>query len=138
MGWRLVLWRLLKTKKGYSRKLERETWKHALHCLVLAGFEQEVIYKVAACIFFYFYLDCSIAVSAYPDSEEGGEVHGVFEDHPVHHLDVVIPHQARGGGGGEAGVGLSSSHAGVHYSGLGVRKGLKVKVCVNRVYLWKL
>lgn len=39
------------------------------------------------------------------------------------HLDVVVPHQARGGGGGQGGVGLPASHAGVHHSGWGLEKG---------------
>ena len=49
--------------------------------------------------------------------DEGREVHDLLEDHPVDHLDVVVPHQARGAGGGEAGVGHLASHAGVHHTG---------------------
>ena len=64
-----------------------------------------------------------LSLSPYPDSEDGREVHGVLKDHPVDHLDIVVPHQARGGGGGQGGVGLPPSHAGVHHLGWVVRKG---------------
>ena len=53
----------------------------------------------------------------YPGSDECREVHGLTEHHPVDHLDVVVPHKARGAGGGERGVGLSSSHTGVLHTG---------------------
>ena len=55
---------------------------------------------------------------------EGRKVHDLLEDHPVDHLDVVVPHQARGAGGGEAGVGHLPSHAGVHHTGWGLYRVL--------------
>ena len=62
--------------------------------------------------------------------DEGRKVHDLLEDHPVDHLDVVVPHQARGAGGGEAGVGHLPSHAGVHHTGWAGQVRIGVYDCI--------
>ena len=49
--------------------------------------------------------------------DESRQVHDILEDHPVDHLDIVVPDEAGGPGGGQHGVVDMSALAGVHNLG---------------------
>ena len=56
--------------------------------------------------------------------DEGRKIHDLLEHHPVDHLDIVVPDQPRGSGGGQLGVVHMTSHSRVHNLGWGGVVGL--------------